>query len=86
MRITRITITNFRNFEALDVRLADHSVIVGANAVGKSNLLYALRLVLDPSLPDTARHLRTEDFWDGIPRPIRGASGWGSHGGGGVGE
>jgi putative ATP-dependent endonuclease of OLD family len=26
--------------------------------------------VLDPSLPDTARQLREEDFWDGLPRPL----------------
>lgn len=70
MRIARITITNFRNFENLDVRLGDNAVIVGENKIGKSNLLYALRLVLDPSLPDSARKLREEDFWDGLPRPL----------------
>ena len=45
-------------------------MIVGENKIGKSNLLYALRLVLDPSLPDSARKLREEDFWDGLPRPL----------------
>lgn len=70
MQISRVRIENFRNFKALDVRLSEHVVIVGENKVGKSNFLYALRLVLDPSLPDTSRQLREEDFWDGIPRPI----------------
>ena len=70
MRISRIAITNFRNFADLDVRLGEHAVIVGENKVGKSNLLYALRLILDPSLPDSARMLREEDFWDGLPRPL----------------
>jgi putative ATP-dependent endonuclease of OLD family len=70
MQISRIAIKNFRNFESLDIPLGPHAVIVGANGVGKSNLLHALRLVLDPSLPDSQRLLRDEDFWEGIPRPL----------------
>jgi putative ATP-dependent endonuclease of OLD family len=70
MRISRVQISNFRNFANLDVALGDHAVIVGENKVGKSNFLYALRLILDPSLPDTARKLREEDFWDGLARPL----------------
>ncbi len=70
MRIARLQISNFRNFKALDVSLDGHAVIVGENRAGKTNLLHALRLVLDPSLPDTARQLREEDFWDGLKRPL----------------
>jgi putative ATP-dependent endonuclease of OLD family len=66
MIISRIYIENFRNFKKLDVNLSSHAVIVGENKIGKSNLLHALRLILDPSLPDSARHLRIEDFWDGL--------------------
>jgi putative ATP-dependent endonuclease of OLD family len=71
MRISHISIKNFRNFHSLDVDLGPHAVIVGENKIGKSNLLQALRLVLDPSLPETARQLRDEDFWDGLPRPLK---------------
>ncbi len=71
MRISHISIQNFRNFHSLDVGLGAHAVIVGENKIGKSNLLHALRLLLDPSLPDTARQLRDEDFWDGLPRPLK---------------
>lgn len=70
MRISRIRIQNFRNFADLDVNLGEHAVIVGENKIGKSNLLHAIRLVLDPSLPDSARKLREEDFWDGLERPL----------------
>ena len=70
MRIRRIQVENFRNFEKLDIELGDHAVIVGPNGVGKSNLVHALRLVLDPSLPDTYRQLTAEDFWDGVSRPL----------------
>ena len=66
MYLSRIKIANFRNFSLLDVELAGNVVVVGENRVGKSNLLYALRLVLDASLSDSARHLSLSDFWDGL--------------------
>jgi len=56
-------IKNFRNFRNLVIDpFPSNAVIVGENGVGKSNLLYALRLVLDPELPDSARRLRAEDI------------------------
>lgn len=70
MHISRIQVENFRNFASIDVTLGEHAVIVGENKIGKSNLLYALRLVLDSSLPDSARKLRAEDFCDGLERPL----------------
>lgn len=65
MRISRIQINNFRNFKSLDVKVGENLVLVGENNVGKSNFVHALRLVLDASLPESARRLRFEDFWDG---------------------
>ena len=65
MRLTRLSIQNFRNFEAINVALAGNVVLLGENRVGKSNLLFAIRLVLDPTLPDAARQLKLSDFWDG---------------------
>ena len=41
-------------------------VIVGENKVGKSNFLFALRLILDPSLSELERFLNIDDFWDGL--------------------
>ena len=70
MRIAHIHIENFRNFHTMDIAVGRSAVILGENQIGKTNLLYALRLVLDPSLPDSARQLRSEDFWDGIARPL----------------
>ncbi len=64
--ISRLQIVNFRNFKSLDVHLAATSVVVGENKIGKSNMLQAIRLVLDPSLPDSARLLRLEDFYEGL--------------------
>ena len=70
MWLSRINIKNFRNFHDLDVKLGEHAVVLGENKVGKTNLLFALRLILDPTLPDSMRRLRFDDFWDGLPRPI----------------
>lgn len=70
MKLTRIYISNFRNFREIDVALDGNVVIVGENRVGKSNLLYALRLIFDPSLPDSARQLGQGDYWDGLGEPL----------------
>lgn len=64
MRLTRLTVTNLRNLDGIDIPLAGSPVVVGENRVGKSNLVHAIRLVLDPSLSNSARWLRTEDFSD----------------------
>lgn len=69
MHVSRITISNFRNFSEFDVQLTGNVVVVGENRVGKSNLLYALRLIFDPTLPDSARQLGLSDFWDGLEGP-----------------
>ena len=66
MYLSRIKISKFRNFSDLDVPLSGNVVIVGENRVGKCNLLYALRLIFDPSLPDSDRLLGLADFWDGL--------------------
>jgi len=71
MRISHIHIENFRNFHKLDIAVGRSAVILGENQIGKTNLIYALRLVLDPSMPDSARQLRMDDFWDGIARPLK---------------
>jgi putative ATP-dependent endonuclease of OLD family len=66
MRIDRIRIRNFRNLADIDLRLLPGTVIVGENRAGKSNLVHAIRLVLDPSLSNFDRQLGREDFWDGL--------------------
>lgn len=70
--ISRVEIQNYRNFKDLAIDLEPTAVLVGENTAGKSNFLEAIRLVLDPSLPDSARKLRGEDFWDGLPEPFAG--------------
>ena len=69
MHFSRIGIQNFRNFSNLDVELSGDIVVMGENGVGKTNLLHALRLILDPTLPDSRRQLSRGDFWDGLGDP-----------------
>ena len=73
MRIDKVTVKNFRNLAGVEVPLQPGTVIVGENRVGKSNFILALRLVLDPTLPNSERYLRREDFWDGLSD---GTPGW----------
>lgn len=66
MRLSRIRVKNFRNLVDIDVPLAQHTVVVGENRSGKSNLLHAVRLVLDSTLSAEQRRLKAEDFWEGL--------------------
>jgi AAA ATPase domain len=70
LHISRAQIKNFRNFADMDVVLQPTSVLLGENKAGKSNFLFALRLVLDNTLPDSSRILRPKDFYDGLANPI----------------
>ena len=64
MCISSIKIQNFRNYRDFEVKVGRSAVILDENQIGKTNMIHALRLVLDPSLPDSARQLHLEDFWD----------------------
>ncbi|QUL78048.1 AAA family ATPase [Brevibacterium sp. SMBL_HHYL_HB1] len=71
LRISRLRIANFRNFAECEVSsFPSPAVIVGENGIGKSNMLHALRLVLDPDMPDSARRLRAEDIHEGATGPF----------------
>ncbi|MFE1296585.1 ATP-dependent endonuclease [Streptomyces sp. NPDC058731] len=68
MRLSKVRVVNFRNFRDLLIDpFPTPAVIVGENGVGKSNLLYALRLVLDPDLSNRWRRLQADDIHDGAP-------------------
>lgn len=66
MFISRVRITNFANFQSLDITTGEDMVIVGENKVGKSNFIRAIQLILDPSLSERDRRLSLEHFWDGL--------------------
>ena len=45
MRLTHVTVKNWRNFKEADFDLRDRMFVIGPNASGKSNLLDALRFL-----------------------------------------
>jgi putative ATP-dependent endonuclease of OLD family len=66
VRISKIRIDNFANFSEFEIETGDNLVVVGENKVGKSNLVFALQLILDPGLAERDRQLGLEHFWDGL--------------------
>lgn len=60
MYISHISIKNFRSFKHLEIETGPNMILLGENGVGKTNLIEALRLVLDPSCD---RRLKKEDFF-----------------------
>ncbi len=71
--ISKVHIKNYRNFNNVEFNLKSKSVIIGENGVGKSNLLKALQLILDPSFSEEDRHLDETDFFDGLEKPMENA-------------
>ncbi|WP_342504302.1 AAA family ATPase [Lysinibacillus sp. FSL L8-0126] len=47
MKLKSLKVENFRNFEDVEIELTNQNVIFGMNDVGKTNLMYALRFLLD---------------------------------------
>lgn len=62
MKIEWIKIKGFRNFDNQKVNFADQTLIIGANDIGKTNLIYALRLLFDRSLSDRDLDLFNSDY------------------------
>lgn len=47
MKLKRLILKNFRNFEDCSIELNNKNLIFGMNDVGKSNLIYALRVLFE---------------------------------------
>lgn len=63
MHLDRVYIKGFRNFKEVAVNFNKHSLVIGANDVGKTNLIYAMRLLLDRGLSDYDFELVDSDFY-----------------------
>ncbi|ESU31875.1 hypothetical protein G3A_14240 [Bacillus sp. 17376] len=63
MLIEQIKIKGFRNYEDALINLQPKTLIIGSNDVGKSNLLYALRILLDKSLSEADLEPADSDFY-----------------------
>lgn len=47
MELKSLTVENFRNFDKINIDLTNQNVVFGMNDVGKTNLLFAIRFLLD---------------------------------------
>ena len=63
MKIDKVKLNGFRNFNDALVKFNDKTLIIGGNDVGKTNLLYAIRLLLDKSLSDRDIEPELTDFY-----------------------
>lgn len=63
MYISRLVIRNFRNFDHLDFAVRPGvTCLIGENNTGKTNLLHAIRLAIDVTLPNQFRQLVEHDI------------------------
>ncbi|MGV1062736.1 ATP-dependent nuclease [Clostridium perfringens] len=62
MKIDWIRIEGFRNYDNETINLANKTLIIGSNDVGKTNLIYALRILFDKSLSDRDLELSDSDY------------------------
>lgn len=62
MRIEKLHIKGFRNFDDAVVEFGEKTLVFGPNDSGKTNLLYALRILFDPSLSAKDFELAVSDF------------------------
>ena len=63
MKISKVKIKGFRNFKDITINLGDKNLIFGANNIGKSNFIYALRLLLDRNLSENDIEPEDTDFY-----------------------
>ena len=63
MKISEVKIKGFRNFKDETIKFKNHSLIMGENDIGKSNLIYALRILLDRSLSELDIEPLDSDFY-----------------------
>ena len=63
MYISKVSLNGFRNFKNATINFTEKSLIIGSNEIGKTNLLYALRLLLDRNLAEASLEPGDSDFY-----------------------
>ncbi len=63
MILKTLNLKGFRNFKKAKINLTKKSLVIGSNDVGKTNLMWAIRLLLDRSLSDYDIEPRDSDFY-----------------------
>jgi putative ATP-dependent endonuclease of OLD family len=63
MKISEVHIKGFRNFKDAKFNFNNHTAIMGFNDIGKTNLIYAIRLLLDKNISEAELELSEADFF-----------------------
>lgn len=63
MQLSEAHLVGFRNFKDCRIKFNNKSLIIGPNDIGKSNLIFALRLLLDRTLSDIQLEPSESDFY-----------------------
>lgn len=63
MKLKSVHLKGFRNYKEATINFAEKTLIIGANDIGKTNLLWALRLLLDRDLPEAHLQPKDADFY-----------------------
>ena len=63
MFIAEVKIKGFRNFKDDIIKFNEKSLIIGQNDIGKSNLIYALRILLDRNISESEMEPKISDFY-----------------------
>lgn len=66
MKISHLSIENFRGIRTASLLLPDHAVLIGDNNTGKSTVLEALDLVLGPDRLSRSSPIDEHDFYRGV--------------------
>ncbi len=62
MRVESVRIRGFRNFDDETICFARQTLVIGANDVGKTNLIFAMRILFDKSLSARDLELLDSDY------------------------
>lgn len=65
LKISRLTIENFRGIKTAELLFPDHVVLIGDNNTGKSTILEAINLVLGPDRLNRRPPINEHDFYVG---------------------
>jgi putative ATP-dependent endonuclease of OLD family len=63
MKLSTVKLKGFRNFKKATINFEEKTLVIGANDVGKTNLLWAIRLLLDRKLNDFDIEPKDSDFY-----------------------
>jgi putative ATP-dependent endonuclease of the OLD family len=66
LKVSHLSIENFRGVQKASLRLPDHVVLIGDNNTGKSTVLEALDLVLGPDRLSRPSPIDEHDFYLGV--------------------